>query len=171
MAIPMEEFEPTYKKLATQEVAKILGVLPRTVTSYVKRGKLSPCYRGSFGKLYFEESDVLILKQKNESQKSGSTPNHNRLSKRTDYEMKIIKEWQVQPKDIGSLDVQIGLLTQKIEDIEEKLIFLQKDEIDFKIVRMHLLRLTNERRRNLDLLRKTDIFRYRKALDKLGLKA
>lgn len=168
----MEEFEPTYKKLATQDVAKILGVLPRTVTSYVKRGKLSPCYRGSFGKLYFEESDVLILKQKNESQKSGPPPpNHNRLAKRSDYEMKIIKKWQVQPKDIGSLDVQIGLLTQKIEDIEEKLMFLQKDEIDFKLVRMHLLRLTNERRKNLDLLRKTDNFRYRKALDKLGLKA
>lgn len=42
MAIPMEEFEPEYNKLTTQNVAEKLGVLPRTVTNYVKSGKLSP---------------------------------------------------------------------------------------------------------------------------------
>ena len=170
MAIPMEEFEPEYNKLTTQNVAEILGVLPRTVTNYVKSGKLSPFHRGKFGKLYFEEETVLSFKIKNNTQKSGSQfPSHNRPPKRTDYEMKIIKEWQVQSQDVSSVDVQIGLLTHKIEGIEEKLIFLQKDEMSFRLVRIHLLKLLNERRKSLDFLRSTDTTRYKKAIDKIGI--
>jgi len=166
----MEAFEPEYNKLTTQNVAEILGVLPRTVTNYVKSGKLSACHRGRFGKLYFEEEAVLSFKIKNNTQKSGSQlPNHNRPPKRTDYEMKIIKEWQVQSKDVSSVDVQIGLLTHKIEYIEEKLIFLQKDEKSFRLVRIHLLKLLNERRKSLDFLRSTDTTRYKKAIDKIGI--
>ena len=166
----MEEFEPEYNKLTTQNVAEILGVLPRTVTNYVKSGKLSPCHRGKFGKLYFEEEAVLSFKIKNNTKKSGSQfPSHNRPPKRTDYEMKIIKEWQVQSQDVSSVDVQIGLLTHKIEGIEEKLIFLQKDEMSFRLVRIHLLKLLNERRKSLDFLRSTDTTRYKKAIDKIGI--
>jgi len=170
MAIPMEEFEPEYNKLTTQNVAEMLGVLPRTVTNYVKSGKLSPCHKGRFGKLYFEEEAILSFKIKNKVAKSGpQPPSHNRPPKRTDYEMKIIKEWQVQPKDVFSIDVQIGLLTHKIEYIEEKLIFLQKDELNFRLTRIHLLKLLNERRKSLDFLRSTDTARYKKAIDKIGI--
>ena len=113
---------------------------------------------------------MLSFKIKNNTQKSGSQlPSHNRPPKRTDYEMKIIKEWQVQSKDVSSVDVQIGLLTHKIEYIEEKLIFLQKDEMSFRLVRIHLLKLLNERRKSLDFLRSTDTARYKKAIDKIGI--
>ena len=169
MSIHTEELDSESDRITKKDVADLLGVSRRTVSSYVEKGKLSPCYKDSFGKIYFEKSAVLSFKNTHKFKRAGKPMNYSLPPRYSYEEMKVIEKWQVQPKDVSSLDVQIGLLTRKIEDIEDRLKVLQDDEMDFMMLRMHLLKVTSERRKSLDLLRSTDTIRYKRALEKTGL--
>lgn len=161
----MEESE--LEKLTTQEAADFLEVKPSTIFHYVKKGKLSPCHIGMHGKYYFSKFRVAELKVKQQlaKRRESFTP----TSKLSYEQMQIIERWRVQPEDVASLDVQIGLLTSKIEQIEEELKLFQYKDMGFKNLRIQLLKKTNERRKNLNLLRSTDTTRYKKSLKKIGI--
>lgn len=165
----MEESE--LEKLTVQEAADFLEVKRSTIFHYVKKGKLSPCHIGMHGKYYFSKFRVAELKIKQQLANQRGNKHFTHHPKLSYDEMEIIKEWRVQPDDVASLDVQIGLLTNKIEEIEEELKFFQDKDADFKNLRIHLLKATNQRRKNLNLLRSTDTLRYKKALKKTGLRA
>jgi len=169
MSIHTEDLDSDSDRITKKDTADLLGVSRRTVSSYVEKGKLSPCYKDSFGKIYFEKSAVLNFKNTHKFKRAGKPMNYSLPPRYSYEEMKVIEKWQVQPKDVSSLDVQIGLLTRKIEDIEDRLKVLQDDEMDFMMLRMHLLKATSERRKSLDLLRSTDTIRYKRALEKTGL--
>ena len=68
--------------------------------------------------------------------------------------------------DTGSPEVQIALLTQRINQLTEHLKLHKKDHHS----RRGLLMLVGRRRRMLDYVRDTDVERYRRIIAKLGLR-
>ena len=68
--------------------------------------------------------------------------------------------------DTGSPQVQIALLTKRIEQLTEHLRTHRKDHHS----RRGLLKLVGQRRRLLNYLRDTDIERYRSLVERLGLR-
>jgi small subunit ribosomal protein S15 len=69
-------------------------------------------------------------------------------------------------KDTGSADVQIALLTKRINELTEHLKINLKDHSS----RRGLLKMVAQRRRLLDYLKKTASDRYLAVLAKLGLR-
>lgn len=77
----------------------------------------------------------------------------------------IVQEFQVHKKDTGSPEVQIALLTQRIERLSDHLKEFKKDTHS----RRGLLSMVNRRRRLLEYLRKKDESRFKAVSEKLGL--
>lgn len=69
-------------------------------------------------------------------------------------------------KDTGSADVQVALLTKRINDLTEHLKVNAKDHSS----RRGLLKLVATRRRLLDYLKRTSSDRYQSVLEKLQLR-
>ena len=78
----------------------------------------------------------------------------------------IIAKYGSKPGDTGSPEVQIALLTQRINDLTEHLKSHKHDHHS----RRGLLLLVGQRRRLLDYLTKSDISRYRSIIEKLGIR-
>jgi len=78
----------------------------------------------------------------------------------------IIEEFRQHPNDTGSPEVQVALLTRRIEFLTEHFKSFNKDYHS----RRGLLRLVGRRRRLLDYLKGKDITRYRKLVEQLGLR-
>lgn len=78
----------------------------------------------------------------------------------------IIKEYAINPKDSGSPDVQIALLTDRINQLTEHL----KDHVKDHHSRRGLLLLVGRRRRLLDYLAAKDINKYRELIQRLGIR-
>ena len=79
---------------------------------------------------------------------------------------KIAKEFRIHPKDTGSSDVQIALLTARINEITKHLQIHRKDHHS----RRGLLKLVGRRRKLLDYLKAIDLNRYQNVLGKLNLR-
>jgi small subunit ribosomal protein S15 len=77
-----------------------------------------------------------------------------------------LKEFQLHEKDTGSADVQVALLTRRIEHLTEHLKGNAKDHSS----RRGLLKMVAQRRSLLDYLSKTKADRYKKVIDKLNLR-
>jgi small subunit ribosomal protein S15 len=78
----------------------------------------------------------------------------------------IINEYATHPGDTGSPEVQIAVLSKRIKDLTEHL----KEHKHDHHSRRGLLILVGQRRRLLGYLQKVDIERYRKLIDRLGLR-
>lgn len=78
----------------------------------------------------------------------------------------IIEEYQNHPTDTGSPEVQIALLTTKIDRLVEHLKVHKHDEHS----RRGLLMMVGQRRRHLRYLNHKDPERYRKIVNQLGLR-
>ena len=79
---------------------------------------------------------------------------------------KIIKEYGKSKNDTGSTEVQVALLTQRINDLTDHLKIHKKDHN----TRRGLLMLVGKRKRLLQYLENQDVERYRSLIDKLGLR-
>jgi small subunit ribosomal protein S15 len=79
---------------------------------------------------------------------------------------KTIEQFRVHERDTGSADVQIALLTQRINHLTEH---LQRNRKDFSS-RRGLLMLVGQRRRLLDYLNSKDNGRYTTITKKLKLR-
>ena len=79
---------------------------------------------------------------------------------------KIIKEYGKSANDTGSTEVQVALLTQRINDLTDHLKIHKKDHH----TRRGLLMLVGKRKRLLQYLENQDVERYRSLIDKLGLR-
>jgi len=79
---------------------------------------------------------------------------------------KIIAEYATREGDTGSPEVQIALLSQRINDLTEHL----KEHKHDHHSRRGLLLIVGQRRRLLGYLEKLDIERYRALLGRLGLR-
>lgn len=78
----------------------------------------------------------------------------------------IIAEYGRTQGDTGSPEVQIAVLTARIQELTEHLKKNQKDHHS----RRGLLKMVGQRRGLLDYLKKTDIKRYRALIEKLGIR-
>ena len=78
----------------------------------------------------------------------------------------IIAQYARTPGDTGSPEVQIAILTARIQELTEHLQKNQKDHHS----RRGLLKMVGQRRGLLDYLKKTDIERYRALIEKLGIR-
>ena len=77
-----------------------------------------------------------------------------------------IAEHRLHETDTGSTEVQVALLTARINHLTEHLKVHKKDHHS----RRGLLMLVGQRRRLLDYLRANDVERYRALIAKLGLR-
>ena len=77
-----------------------------------------------------------------------------------------LKEFQLHDKDTGSADVQVALLTRRIEHLTEHLKGNAKDHSS----RRGLLKMVAQRRSLLDYLSKTKEDRYKKVIERLNLR-
>ena len=83
-----------------------------------------------------------------------------------DVKKEIIAQYGTKPGDTGSPEVQIALMTRRINDLTEHLKIHKHDHH----TRRGLLLLVGQRRRLLDYLIKVDISRYRAIIEKLGIR-
>lgn len=79
---------------------------------------------------------------------------------------KIIKEWAKHDKDTGSVEVQIALLTKRINDLTEHLKVHKKDVHS----RYGLMKMVGQRKRLLAYLKRENFKRYNELIDKLGIR-
>ena len=78
----------------------------------------------------------------------------------------IIKEYAMHEGDTGSPEVQIAVLTKRINDLTDHLRTHNKDHHS----RRGLLKIVGQRRNLLNYLMKVDIERYRSIIAKLGIR-
>ena len=78
----------------------------------------------------------------------------------------IIKEYQLKEGDTGSPEVQIAVLTYRINDLNEHLKVHKKDHHS----RRGLLKMVGQRRNLLAYLKDKDLERYRSLIARLGLR-
>jgi|TARA_B100001250_G_C19271095_1_gene559126 small subunit ribosomal protein S15 len=78
----------------------------------------------------------------------------------------IIKEYGKSDKDTGSTEVQVALMSERIDHLTEHL----KDHKKDHHTRRGLLMLVGKRKRLLEYLQNQDINRYRDLIDKLGIR-
>lgn len=78
----------------------------------------------------------------------------------------IIEEYQLSENDTGSTEVQIAILTHRINALNEHL----KEHKGDHHSRRGLLKMVGKRRNLLKYLRENDVDRYRSLIEKLGIR-
>ena len=78
----------------------------------------------------------------------------------------IISKYQLDKNDTGSIEVQVALLTERINDLNEH---LKVHTHDYHSNR-GLLKMVGQRKSLLNYLAKNDVQRYRALVKKLGLR-
>ena len=79
---------------------------------------------------------------------------------------KKVKEVAIHEKDTGSSEVQIALLTEKIETLSKHMNLFKKD----KHSSVGLLKAVNKRKKLLDYLKKNKVETYKSVISKLNLR-
>jgi small subunit ribosomal protein S15 len=82
------------------------------------------------------------------------------------YKLSIIEEYGTHEGDTGSPEVQVALLTYRINNLTEHLKTHKKDHHS----RRGLLKMVGRRRKLLDYLKEKDVERYRNLIERLGLR-
>ena len=78
----------------------------------------------------------------------------------------IVAEFRRDPNDTGSPEVQIAILTARIEELQEHFDMHKKDHHS----RRGLLKMVGKRRNLLAYLKNKDVARYRALIERLGLR-
>ena len=83
-----------------------------------------------------------------------------------DYKAEIIKKYCLHERDTGSPEVQIALLSERINQLSGHFKDHKKDHHS----RRGLLKMVGQRRRMLDYLKAKDVKRYREIIKRLNLR-
>lgn len=78
----------------------------------------------------------------------------------------VITDYQTSGNDTGSPEVQVALLSARINDLSDHFKMHKHDNHS----RQGLLRMVNRRRKMLDYLKSSDTERYRTLISRLGLR-
>ena len=84
----------------------------------------------------------------------------------TEKKAEIIKEYGLKAGDTGSPEVQVAILTYRINELNEHLKTHKKDHHSRRV----LLKMVGQRRNILNYLREKDLERYRNLIARLGLR-
>ena len=85
---------------------------------------------------------------------------------RQDEKQAVIKQYQLSANDTGSPEVQVAILTHRINELTAHLTIHKKDHHS----RRGLLKMVGKRRNLLKYMQKKDVERYRELIAKLGLR-
>lgn len=88
------------------------------------------------------------------------------MSLTADQKQQVVQEHQLSEGDTGSPEVQVALLTARIQELQGHFAEHKKDHHS----RRGLLKLVNQRRSLLDYVKKKDVQRYRDLIERLGLR-
>ena len=88
------------------------------------------------------------------------------MSITTARKAEVIKTYAVKSGDTGSPEVQVALLSERINNLTEHF----KSHVKDNHSRRGLLKLVSTRRQLLDYLRRTDEARYKTIIEKLGIR-
>ncbi len=88
------------------------------------------------------------------------------MSINAEAKSKVVSEFKRSENDTGSPEVQVALLTARIQHLTDHFKTHKHDHHS----RRGLLRMVNQRRSLLDYLKKTEIQRYRELIERLGLR-
>ena len=78
----------------------------------------------------------------------------------------LVKKYQLHEADTGSVEVQVAMLTQRINDLTEHFKMHKKDHHS----RLGLLKMVGRRRRLLNYLKETDLEAYQALIENLQLR-
>lgn len=84
----------------------------------------------------------------------------------TEQKAEVVKQYQLSAGDTGSPEVQVALLTTRINQLTEHFAGNKQDHHS----RQGLLRMVNRRRKLLDYVKKRDVERYRDLIKRLGIR-
>ena len=83
-----------------------------------------------------------------------------------EHKLEVMQQHRRSDSDTGSAEVQVALLTGRINELSEHFKVHARDHHS----RRGLLRMVSRRRRLLDYLRKKDAARYKDLIQRLGLR-
>ncbi|HVN80515.1 MAG TPA: 30S ribosomal protein S15 [Terriglobia bacterium] len=83
-----------------------------------------------------------------------------------EFKSTVISQYKIHSSDTGSPEVQIALLSERINYLTDHFKIHKKDHSS----RRGLLKLVGQRRRLLDYLKAKDVERYRGVIQKLGIR-
>lgn len=84
----------------------------------------------------------------------------------TEHKQKVVADFQRANGDTGSPEVQVALLSARIDQLSDHFKAHTQDHHS----RQGLLKMVSKRRKLLDYLKKTDTNRYRELISRLGLR-
>ena len=84
----------------------------------------------------------------------------------SEIKKEVIDKHQLSKEDTGSTNVQVALLTKKIDSLSDHFKIHKKDNHS----RRGLLMMVNKRRKLLDYLKSTDLSSYKQLISNLGLR-
>jgi len=88
------------------------------------------------------------------------------MSLTAERKLEVVKQFATKPGDTGSPEVQVAVLSERINGLTEHF----KSHVKDNHSRRGLLKMVSQRRRLLDYLKKTDKARYDTIISKLGLR-
>ncbi len=88
------------------------------------------------------------------------------MAQDADVKKDVISKYRLHESDTGSSEVQVALLSQRIEQLTEHFKTHKKDHHS----RRGLLKLVGQRRRLLDYLKRSNLERYRTVVSSLNLR-
>ena len=88
------------------------------------------------------------------------------LAQETDRKLSLIEQYRTHPTDTGSPEVQVALLTTRINELTEHFKVHKKDNHS----RRGLLMMVSQRKCLLEYLKKTSVERYKVLIRRLGLR-
>ena len=88
------------------------------------------------------------------------------MSLSTAKKAELIKTYAVKSGDTGSPEVQVALLSERINELTEHF----KTHVNDNHSRRGLLKLVSQRRQILDYLRRTNEGRYKELIERLGIR-
>ena len=88
------------------------------------------------------------------------------MSLNVEQKAQIVQEFQRATSDTGSSEVQVALLTNRINDLQKHFTMHKHDHHS----RQGLLKMVNKRRKLLDYLKRKDQQRYQALIQRLGLR-
>ena len=88
------------------------------------------------------------------------------MSITAERKQEVIKDFAVKTDDTGSPEVQVAILSERIRNLTDHLKIHKKDHHS----RRGLLMMVGQRRRLLDYLKRQEVGRYEKLIERLGLR-
>nr|VFK44214.1 MAG: ribosomal protein S15 [Candidatus Kentron sp. SD] len=149
--------------ITTKEAVSIIGCTFKKFEKYLSKRVITPNKKVS-GRNYFDKAVVKSFvpppKRKPQKRKVSSATKKSQLQE-------VIEKWQVHKADTNSADVQIGIHTEKITQIELEMKNYSREDSEFSNLRKQLVKHVVERRRLLNYLEKTNYSRFRRAVERI----